>query len=156
MQNTQNGCLRLFIVIGLVFCIAILILVANFALGSCQVRYKISGTVYEWVDAPVQAQSWVYVDPKEDVRAGKNLVPLEGVTISFRALKPFDFGGRPPKELFHLESTIDGAFNTVNVSTRHADGTPTIVDVSKDGYQDMGLETFALGHNSLIVIMVKK
>lgn len=136
--------------------------------NSIHTDYHVNGYAYEWVDAPSDARTWVYVNSEnkldnaafvEKAKQGKNLVPLAGVKISLQAFITnggisLGCGGRPPEEVIALNSASDGAFDSGNVSIKR-ESIPVIIEFGKDGYQGMGLDTHGFDKGPIIIIMVK-
>jgi Tol biopolymer transport system component len=117
----------------------------------------IYGEVYEWVDAPLDARSWVFVNTNSQLtdeeyyktkKQDKILKPLEGVKISFRHFS--NYGG-PPKQILNLSSSENSTFDSGDILLDN----PDIIEVSKDGYYDMSLETKYLDTKPILVIMVR-
>lgn len=119
--------------------------------GTLNTKYRVYGNVYQWLNAPADAHTGLYMNPADDEMKGKELVPLEGAILSFQNTD--DFNNRKP--LIKLVSLADGTFDSRDISMRKSNF-PTAVKMEKSGLETMiALVSDATIQGKITIIMVK-
>ncbi len=135
-----------------IFLIAFIVLIGLIVTCSIsqniQVTYRVSGTVYGWLDAPDGSYSWVY-DASKDADSGKKLVPLEGAVINY-----YNYEQGFPVKLFSLQSSADGTFDSGVIKAKRK-LLPRSLAVSRDGYMSCSCWDFSDQPVDIILIKPK-
>ena len=119
--------------------------------GKLNTNYRVYGNVYQWLNAPPDAHTGLFMNPANEEMKGKELVPLEGAILSFQNSDDFD----KRKPLIKLASLADGTFDSREISMRRAN-LPTAVKMEKSGFQTMvALVSDATIQGKITIIMVK-
>ena len=112
---------------------------------------RVYGNVYEWVNAPPNTKSDIFVVTTDDAMKGKTLEPLSGLTLNFQTSTNFD----DKKPIIKLVSSVDGTFDSGNVSLPGRSFLSSLT-VEKAGYQSISVSVRdAIINGKIIVIMVK-
>ena len=119
--------------------------------GKLNTNYRVYGNVYQWLNAPPDAHTGLFMNPANEEMKGKELVPLEGAILSFQNSDDFD----KRKPLIKLASLADGTFDSREISMRRAN-LPTAVKMEKSGLETMiALVSDATIQGKITIIMVK-
>jgi hypothetical protein len=104
-------------------------------LTGCDGVVGISGIVYEWVNAPANAESKIYID--QQIPDNIELIPIEAARVS---VGPKDTAHKGDKWLWSYEATSDNNGIFKNGGVEDPAKTNYLLIIKKDGYFDATTE----------------